>query len=143
MNWIVALTLSFVLWVAYAIPGTYAEKTHGVSVNILFETLAFMGITILLSGKILESLPKVTVISSVQASCMGIGSALGFYFFLQALSNAPGARGFALVLLVAGITFPAQGALFSLIPGAESLAAHQWYAILGMVACIFIYNWKF
>ncbi len=142
MNWITALIICFVLWSTYAIPGNSAEKVHGVSVNFLFETLAFIGVTIILSSKILEGLPNVTMKSGMQASMMGIGSAVGFYFFILALSLAPDAKIIALVVLVAGITFPIQGALFGFF-GGDALATHQWLAILGMGACIALYNWKF
>ncbi len=108
---------------------------------MLFETVAFIAVTFLLKGKILEALPRITVTSAVEASLMGIGSAVGFYFFLTAISLSPGTKGIALVLLVAGLSFPAQGALFALL--GESLALHQWLAILGMGGCIALYNWKF
>lgn len=140
MSYITALVLCFVLWSVYAIPGNMAEKVHGVQVNMMFETLAFIGVTMLLSGKIVEAWPKVTMISTVQGSLMGIGSAVGFYFFLMALSLAPGTKGIALVILVAGMTFPVQGALFALL--GEPLAMRQWLAILGMGGCIVLYNWK-
>ncbi|OGZ07742.1 MAG: hypothetical protein A3D65_01410 [Candidatus Lloydbacteria bacterium RIFCSPHIGHO2_02_FULL_50_13] len=142
MNWTLALLLCFVLWTTYAIPGNLAEKVHGVSVNMLFETLAFVVVAFFLSGKILADISKVTLTSGIQASLMGIGSAVGFYFFLTALSLAPGTKGLALVILVAGMTFPAQSALFGLFSGG-GLAVHQWLAIAGMGACIGLYNWKF
>lgn len=118
-----------------------AEKVHGVSVNFLFETLAFVGTTLLLSGRIMADLPKVTIVSGMQASLMGIGSAVGFYFFIMAFSLAPGAKAIALILLVGGISFPVQGALFSFF--GEALATHQWIAIGGMAGCIALYNLKF
>lgn len=142
MNWIYALVLCFILWATYAIPGNLAAKVHGVSVNMLFETLAFVGVTFFLSGKIMVDISKVTLTSGVQATLMGIGSAVGFYFFLTALSLAPNVKTLALVILVAGMTFPAQGALFGLL-GKETLEIHQWLAIIGMGACIALYNWKF
>jgi drug/metabolite transporter (DMT)-like permease len=75
---------------------------------------------------------------------MGIGSAVGFYFFLVALSLAPNVKVIALIILIAGISFPMQGALFSLFGvDDEKLQPHQWLAILGMAGCIFIYNFKF
>lgn len=142
--YVIPLIICFILWSTYAIPGTMAEKTHGVSVNMLFETLAFIGVSILLSGKIYADLPKVTLVSGLQASLMGAGSALGFYFFLKALSMAPGATGFALILLVAGVTFPIQGALNSLKWfGNEPLSMQQWFAIVCMMFSIGLYNWKF
>ena len=141
MSYGLALLLCFILWSVYAIPGNMAEKVHGVQVNMLFETLAFIGVTALLSGKIVEALPKVTAVSAFQGSLMGIGSAVGFYFFLTALSFAAGTKEIALLLLVAGLTFPAQGALFAVL--GESLAIHQWLAMLGMGGCIARYNWKF
>ncbi|MEK7118162.1 MAG: hypothetical protein AAB869_00980 [Patescibacteria group bacterium] len=141
MNWIYAVTLCFVLWATYAIPGNLAEKVHGVSINMLFETIAFVGVTFFLGGKILADISKVTLTSGIQASLMGIGSAVGFYFFLMALSLAPNAKTLALVILVAGMTFPAQGALFGFF-GGEALSTRQWLAIAGMGACIFLYSWK-
>ena len=141
MTWITALALCFVLWSTYMIPGNFAEKIHGVSVNMFFETAAFVAVTVFLGGRIAENFPQVTLKSAVLGSLMGIGSAVGFYFFLVAISLAPGTRGIALVLLVAGVTFPLQGALFSLL--GEALAVHQWLAIVGMGACIALYNWKF
>lgn len=142
MNWWIALGICFILWSTYAIPGNLAEKTHGVSVNMFFETLAFIGVTILLQEQILESWPKITTNSALLGLLMGIGSAVGFYFFLTAISLAPGTKGIALVILVAGVTFPLQGALFGLF-GGEVLALHQWLAICGMGGCIALYNWKF
>lgn len=141
-SWVAPLALCFVLWSVYAIPGNFAEKVHGVSVNMLFETIAFIGVSLLLSGKIAEGLPKVTSYSAGLGLLMGAGSAVGFYFFLQALSLAPGAKAFALIFLVAGVTFPVQGALFSFF-GGDALELRQWLAIAGMVVCIVIYNWKF
>lgn len=140
MNYYMALTLCFILWSVYAIPGNMAEKVHGVQVNMLFETLAFIGVTIFLAGKIIPALPKVTMMSAFQGSLMGIGSAVGFYFFIMALSLAPGAKGIAFILLVAGLTFPAQGAIFALM--GESLRSEQWLAIVGMIGCILLYKWK-
>lgn len=140
MSFLLALGLCFILWSVYAIPGNMAEKVHGVQVNMLFETLAFIGVTLLLSEKILESLPKVTALSALQGSLMGIGSAVGFYFFLTALSLAPSSKELALVILVAGISFPVQGALFAVL--GQPLALHQWAAIAGMAGCIVLYNWK-
>lgn len=143
MNWILAMILCFVLWSTYAVPGNFAEKTHGVSVNMLFETLAFIGVAILLSGKILEGLPKVTPTSALLASLMGLGSAVGFYFFLTALSLAPNTKGIVLVVLMAGVTFPVQSALFSLFGKAEdALSLRQWLAIAGMGVSIIAYNWN-
>ena len=141
MTYTIALLACFILWSAYAIPGNLAEKVHGTPVNMLFETIAFIGVTFLLKGKIIEALPKVTMISALEASLMGIGSAVGFYFFLTALSLASGTKGIVLVILIAGLTFPTQSALFSLL--GESLAVHQWLAILGMSGCIVLFNWKF
>jgi hypothetical protein len=140
MNWIIAMSLCFILWSTYAIPGNFAEKVHGVSVNMLFETIAFVGITILLSGKIYEGLPRVTAGSATLGLLMGLGSAVGFYFFLAALSLAPGTKGIVLVVLVAGITFPVQSALFSFF--GEALSLHQWLAIAGMGVSLIVYNWK-
>lgn len=143
MNWILAMVLCFILWSTYAVPGNFAEKTHGVSVNMLFETLAFIGVVILLSGKILEGLPKVTPTSALLASLMGLGSAVGFYFFLTALSLAPGPKGLALVVLVAGVSFPVQSAIFSFFGKAEdALSVRQWLAIAGMGVSIIAYNWN-
>ena len=143
MNWILAMLICFVLWRTYAIPGNFAEKVHGVPVNILFETVAFIGVTILLSGKIIEGFPKITANSAVLGSLMGLGSAVGFYFFLMALSLAPGTKGIVLVVLVAGITFPVQSALFSFFGEVgEALNMRQWLAIVGMGASIVLYNWK-
>ena len=141
MTYTIALLACYILWSAYAIPGNLAEKVHGVQMNMLFETLAFIGVTFFLRSKIMEALPRVTVTSAIEASLMGIGSAVGFYFFLTALSLAPGTKGIALVILVAGLTFPTQGALFAFL--GESLAIHQWLAIAGMGGCIVLYNWKF
>ncbi len=141
MSWILAVALCFILWSTYAIPGNLAEKTHGVSVNMLFETLAFIGVTLLLGSKIIEGLPKVTLSSAALASMMGAGSALGFYFFLTALSLAPGTKGIVLVVLIAGVTFPVQSALFSFF--GEALSTQQWVAIIGMGASLVLYNWKF
>lgn len=143
MNWIVALFLCFVLWSTYAIPGNMAEKVHGVSVNMLFGTLAFVGVALLLSGKIMTDLPKVTLLSGAQASLMGLGSAVGFYFFLTALSLSPSTKILSLVILVAGISFPAQSALAGYFVDGTKLALHQWLAIGGMGACIALFNWKF
>lgn len=141
MTWTIALVICFALWSTYTIPGNFAEKVHGVSVNMLFETLAFAGVTILLSGRITESLPKVTLNSALLGSLMGIGSAVGFYFFLTAISLAPDTKIVALVILVAGVTFPVGAALFSFF--GEALALHQWLAIGGMGVSIAVYNWKF
>lgn len=138
MNWILAMSLCFILWSVYAIPGNFAEKTHGVSVNMLFETLAFIGVTALLSSKIIEGLPKVTINSAILGSLMGIASALGFYFFITALSMAP-SKGIILVVLVAGVTFPMQSALFSFF--GDPLSTRQWIAIAGMGLCLVLYNW--
>lgn len=140
MNWIFAMVMCFILWSTYAIPGNFAEKVHGVSVNMLFETIAFVGVTFLLSGKILEGLPKVTAGSATLGILMGIGSAVGFYFFLTALSLAPGTKGIVLVVLVAGITFPIQSALFSFL--GEALTLRQWLAIVGMGISLVAFNWK-
>lgn len=142
MNWILALSLCFLLWSTYAIPGNLSEKVHGVSVNMLFETLAFIGVTLLLSGRIVTDISKVTLASGIQGSLMGVGSAVGFYFFLMALSLAPGMRSIVLVVLVAGMTFPVQSALFGLYSG-EMLAVRQWVAIAGMGVCVALFNWKF
>jgi len=141
MNWIVALSICFVLWSTYLLPGSLAEKVHGVHVNFLFETLAFAAVTFFLGRGILSDLSKITLISGIQASLMGIGSAVGFYFFLSAISLAPGTKSVALIILVSGISFPMQSALFSIF--GEALAINQWLAILGMIACIICYNWKF
>lgn len=140
--WLASLAVCFVLWSAYAIPGNMAGKTHGASVNFLFETLAFIAISAMMSEKIMADLPKVTWTSAAQASLMGLGSALGFYFFLHALNLAPGTAGIALVLLVAAVTLPLQGALFSLF-GGDALSWQQWLALAGMISCIVLYNWKF
>lgn len=134
--------ICFVLWSVYAIPGNMAEKVHGVSVNMMFETIAFIVVTLMLGGKILENLPRVTTNSAVLGLLMGAGSALGFYFFISALSNAPGARGLVLVVLVAGVTFPMQGLLFSFFGGGEALNLRQWLAMAGMGASLVVYNWK-
>ena len=143
MTYTIAMVLCFVLWSIYAIPGNMAEKIHGVHVNMLFEALAFISVAALLSGKILEALPKVTAASAFQGALMGAGSAVGFYFFLVALSLATGSKEIALLLLVTGLSFPIQGALFALTGMGESLAVHQWLAIMGMAGCIALYNWKF
>lgn len=119
-----------------------AEKVHGVSVNMAFETLAFILVTLMFGGKIVENLPKVTAGSATLGLMMGVGSALGFYFFLLALSNAPGARGLALVVLVAGVSFPVQSLLFSFFGDGEALNLRQWLAIAGMGASLVAYNWK-
>jgi drug/metabolite transporter (DMT)-like permease len=142
MNWILAMVICFVLWSIYAIPGNMAEKVHGVSVNMAFETLAFILVTLMFGGKIVENLPKVTASSATFGLMMGVGSALGFYFFLLALSNAPGARGLALVVLVAGVSFPVQSLLFSFFGDGEALNLRQWLAIAGMGTSLVIYNWK-
>lgn len=142
MNWIIALLLCSVLWSTYMLPGNLAEKVHGVSVNFLFETLAFVGVTFFLGGKISTDISKVTLTSGMQSSLMGIGSAVGFYFFLVAISLAPGIKSIALVLLVAGMTFPISSALFGFF-GGEALAIHQWLAILGMGGCVILFNLKF
>lgn len=143
MSWIVAMMLCFILWSAYAIPGNVAEKVHGTPVNMLFETLAFVMVAILLSGKIIEGMPRVTLNSAMLASLMGIGSAVGFYLFLTALSLAPGTKGIVLVVLMAGITFPVQGALFSFSGKAEdTLSLRQWLAIAGMGVSLIVYNWN-
>jgi drug/metabolite transporter (DMT)-like permease len=142
--WLAPLAACFVLWSTYTIPGKFAQKVHGVPVNFMFEALAFAGVVLLLSGKIVADLPKVTWTSGFYGSLMGLGSAVGFYFFLQALNLAPGTSSVALILLVAGITFPVQGALFSLkIFGGEPLSTQQWIALLGMGGCIALYNLKF
>lgn len=140
MTYSIALLICFALWTVYAIPGNMAEKVHGVPVNMVFETLAFIGVTLLLTPKIMGALPKVTLVSATQASLMGIGSAVGFYFFITAIGLAPGAKGIAFVFLVAGLTFPAQGAIFAMM--GESLRSEQWVAIAGMVGCILLYKWK-
>ncbi len=140
MNWIIAMALCFILWSVYAIPGNFAEKVHGVSVNMLFETIAFVGVAILLSGRICEGLPRVTAGSATLGLLMGLGSAVGFYFFLTALSLAPGTKGIVLVVLVAGITFPMQSVLFSFF--GEALSLRQWLAIVGMGVSLIVFNWK-
>jgi|GEM_PF-5424186 hypothetical protein len=140
MTYAVALLSCFVLWSVYALPGNAAEKIHGVGVNMAFETMAFILVTMLLGSKILAALPQVTLKSAALGTAMGLGSALGFYFFLTALSLAPGTRGMVLVLLVAGLSFPMQGILFALM--GEPLATRQWLAVAGMTASIVVYNWR-
>ena len=58
MTWITALVLCFVLWSTYMVPGNFAEKIHGVSVNMFFETAAFVAVTIFLGGRIAENLDR-------------------------------------------------------------------------------------
>ncbi len=148
MNWIVSLTICFVLWSTYVLPGNVAEKTHGVSINFFFETMAFVLVTVLLWSKVIEDAPKVTFQSGTLGMFMGLGSAIGFYFFLSALSLAPNTKAVMLVILVAGVTFPLQSALAGMIFGVEgikglgSIRPLQWVALGGMISSIILFNWK-
>lgn len=126
MNWKIACLVAFAMWSVYGFFGERASKIHGEKVNLIFETLAFIFLSVIAAASGIDDFRKTTVNSAINASVMGLLSAGGFYFVLYALRVAP-QQDTALVILISGL-FPIGTAVVShFILG--PLSVMQWVGV--------------
>lgn len=127
MNWKIASLVAFAAWSVYGFFGERASKVHGEKVNMLFETAAFvvLSLVVIISG--ISDFHKITVKSSFNAAAMGLLSAGGMWFVLYAFRVVPN-KDIMLVLLISGM-FPIGAAIISnFITG--PLSATQWTGVV-------------
>ncbi len=134
MNWKVACLIAFAMWSVYGFFGERAAKVHGEKVNMIFETLAFIALSLMVAMGRIKDFGKVTATSALQASAMGLLSAGGFYFVLYAMRVAH-QQDTALILLISGM-FPVGAAVISNFI-ISPLSITQWAGValasIGMV----------
>jgi drug/metabolite transporter (DMT)-like permease len=141
MNWKIACVVALVMWSAYGFFGERAGKIHGEKVSLIFETLAFILLTLIAATSGLGDIKKVTADSAIKASIMAFLSAGGFWFVLYAMRVAP-QTDTTLVLLISGM-FPVGAAVISqFIPGIDPLSIRQWIGFAMASGGLILVVWK-
>ena len=147
MNWLSCSLLTLVLWGAYTIFANKANIIHGENVTMVFETIAFIVLTIAVGASSRSDFARITPRSALYASIMGIMSAGGFYFLLLAFRKAPGEL--TIITLITAmypvITFLIVGILLrvkpNLIAEAKRLTPTQLFGVVMAVAGLVLVNW--
>lgn len=109
--WRIGCLIAFGMWSCYGFFAERAAKVHGEKINLIFETLAFIVLSLIVNMSGIKDFDKVTATSTLNASIMGLLSAGGFYFVLHAMRVAP-QKDMPLVLLISGM-FPIGAAVIS------------------------------
>ena len=138
MDWRIATALALILWGVYTIPGTKAGEIHGEKVSFVFETAAFVLISILVMWGSVGDFQKVTRSSFINASLMGLMSAAGFYFLLMALRLSP--ANMPVIVLTAGM-YPVITVVATHFLG-EHLSLQQWLGVALAPVVLTLINWK-
>lgn len=139
MNWKTACFAALVMWSAYGFFGERAAKIHGDKVNMIFETLAFIALTLIAALSGIGDFKKITGGSAINASAMGFLSAGGFWFVLYAFKVVPQNETF-LVLLISGM-FPVMAAVVSNFIVAP-LSIYQWLGVAMAGGGLILVSWK-
>lgn len=126
MGWKFACFIAFAMWSVYGFFGERAGKIHGEKVNLIFETVAFVLLALIAAGDAIGDFHKVTGKSAINASMMGLLSAVGFWFMLYALKVVPQEQT-GIALLISGM-FPVGAILISNFVAAP-LVMWQWVGV--------------
>jgi drug/metabolite transporter (DMT)-like permease len=139
MNWKTACFVALAMWSAYGFFGERAAKVHGDKINLLFETGAFILLSLIAAASGISDFQKVTINSAWNGSIMGLLSAGGFWFVLYAMKISP-QQDIALVLLISGM-FPVGAAVISnFVTG--PLSVFQWVGVAMAGAGMIMINIK-
>lgn len=133
MNWFIPSLGALLLWGTYQIPCTTAGSIHGEKVNMAFETVGFILLTViaLVSSNAWSDFHKITGKSAVNGAIFALMSAGGFYLMLYALRVAPAKL--PIISLISGM-FPFVLVIATSFQGTRYTPV-QWLGVaLGVVA---------
>ena len=137
MDWRSTSVVTLLLWGVYGIFASKAGEIHGAKVSFVFEAAAFVILAVVVAGSSFGEFAKVTRLSFMFASLMGLFSVTGFYFLLRALQFAP--DHLSVIIVITGL-YPVITVVANHLLGAH-LAPHQWAGVAFGLISVVLVNW--
>lgn len=139
MGYLSLSIVTLLLWGTYALFANRATAVHGEKVTMAFEAAAFAVLALLACGSARSDFGRVTGRSALDAACMGLMSAGGFYLLLKALRLEPTRVG--TITLITGL-YPIVTVFAAAIAGQQPLTTRSALGALLATCGIVLVSWR-